>query len=152
MSNTIPAFGAAIRILRGMLPQEGIHTPLLWLTREDFYPVRFGWYYYTPRPSCDPSMFNKYYEAGRSRGLVRVHAIFYSPGVVGCTVWFPQSEAEAVQGWYSGLKVSVALPLGIGAEVRSNMGWKLHTLSPKYRRYISFDCSVPTAAEVRNAR
>ncbi len=150
MSGNIPSFGEAIRILRGLLPQDGLHLPILWLSREDFYPVRLGWYYYTPHPSCDTEMFNNYYEAGRSRGIVRVHAIFGSPGVVGCTVWFPQRESEAVQGWYSGLKVSVAQPLGAGAEVRSKMGWKLHTLSPKYRRFTSFDDGVPTAAEVRS--
>jgi hypothetical protein len=151
MSITIPAFGEAIGVLRGMLPQDGLHTPLLWITREDFYATRFGWYYYSPRPSCDPSMFNKYYEVGRSRGLVSVHAIFYSPGIVGCTVWFPKSEADSVQGWDSGLKVSVAVPLGIGAEVRSELSWKLRTLSPTYRRYTSFGSNAPTAAEVRSA-
>jgi hypothetical protein len=151
MSITIPPFGEAIRTLRGMLPQDGLKTPILWLTREDFYTVRYGWYYYTPRPSCDPSMFNKYYELGQSRGLVSVHAIFYSPGFVGCTVWFPQREADSVQGWDSGLKISVAVPLGIGAEVRSGLSWKLRTLSPMYRRHMSLGSTVPAAAEVRSA-
>jgi len=134
-----------------MLPQDGHETSLLWLTREDFFAVRFGWYYYTPRPSCDPSMFNKYYEVGRSRGLVSVHAIFYSPGLVGCTVWFPKSESDSVQGWDSGLKVSVAVPLGIGSEVRSGVSWKLRTLLPKHRRFTALGSTIPSATEIKSA-
>lgn len=156
MSTDIPPFGEAIRRLRGLLPDvgtsgNGLLTPLVWLTREDFYSVRFGWYYFTSRPACTPEMFNDYYEAGRARGLVRVDALFYSPGVIGCTVWFPQSEAEAPQGWYAGARVSARLPLGIGAEVRSNLRWKLHQISPKYRRQQAFPYNIPTAAEVRRA-
>jgi hypothetical protein len=156
MGTDIPPFGDAIRHLRGLLPDVGMSASgslaeLVWLTREDFYSVRFGWYYFTSRPACTPEMFNDYYEASRASGLVRVEALFCTPGVIGCTVWFPQSEAEAPQGWYSGARMSVRVPLGIGAEVRSDLRWKLHTLSPKYRRQQAFPCDIPTAAEVRNA-
>ncbi|HKB59972.1 MAG TPA: hypothetical protein VKC56_08010 [Gallionellaceae bacterium] len=106
MSTEIPSFGGAIKHLRGLLSQRGLPldgplTPLVWLTKEDFYEVHSGWYYFTPHPSCTPEMFNDYYEAGRARGIVKVEALFYAPGVIGCTVWSPQSEAEAEaqQGW-----------------------------------------------------
>ena len=122
--------------------------PLLWLTREDFYAARYGWFYHTPRPSCDPSLFNRYYEVGRSRGVVSVHAMFYTGSAMACTVWYPQSEAQSVQGWQPGLRVSVAAPLGIAAKPGSLLGWKLRTLTPQYRRYTSFSNHVPTAGEV----
>jgi hypothetical protein len=152
MGETIPPFGEAIRILRGMLRKTGFEDPLpelLWLTREDFYAVRYGWYYYTPRPSCSPAMFNQYYEAGRARGLVSVRALFCQPGIVACTVWYPQGEADAVQGWNYGLKVSIPRPLGIGTEVRSNFRWKLHTLSPQFRKSGAFERMAPSVVVVR---
>lgn len=151
MIPTIPPFGDAIRAMRDLLPQQRRHTPLLWLAREDFYAVRNGWFYLTPLPSCDAGQFNQYYEVGRARGIVSVHALFHCGNSIGCTLWFPQGDADVVQGWESGLKASVAMPLGIAARPGSMLGWKLHTLTPQFRRYTSFGNQSPTAADIRSA-
>jgi hypothetical protein len=152
--NALPSFDDAVERLYMMLAPrvDGFFRPdLLWLTREDFYEVRPGWVYYSPRPSCTAAMFRQYYEVGRARGMVALNALFHARGNLACTIWFPSTPHDAMQGWNGGLRISIAMPLGIGNAVRTDLRWKLHTCMPQYRRFTAFNTRVPTAASINAA-
>lgn len=146
-----PTLGDATELLHESLRQSLLGTTppsVVWLAREDFYAVRFGWYYYTDRPALDISAFDHYYNLGKSRGLASIRAIFIDPHIVGCTVWVPRPN-DIQQGWDSGLKVSVSLPLGIGARVSSRSEWSIRRFSQRYRQWQRFAHDFPSIREIQ---
>jgi hypothetical protein len=146
MSDVIPTFSEAVGQLKGLLARLAYSdAELLWVARDDFYAVRFGWYYLAPSipPSTEVDLA-AYYERGREKGLVSVKALFDLPCKVGCSVWFPETPEEEVQGWSSGLRVSVATPMPIAALVNSPVSWWLHRWCSNYSNFQRLFPSAPT--------
>jgi len=146
MPDPIPPFSDAVNRLRNLLADLGYsNAELLWVARDDFYGARFGWYYLAPCiASSTEADVAAYYERGRQKGLVSVEALFYLPGTVGCSVWFPELVEEEVQGSRSGLRVSVPAPMPIAAQVTSRVQWWLHRT---WSNYGSFQRRFPFAVK-----
>ena len=147
-ADLFPSLSEATECLQKILPLESRGKPLSWFVREDLCPIEGG-FHFRASPSCNAGMFERYYEAGRIRGSAQVLAIFNAPEVVGCTIWCP--EVGEVQGWESGLKVSVLDPLRKGLAVSGSLRWLACTALPRYRRFVSFTGFAPLRVEVLRA-
>lgn len=76
----------------------------------------------------------KVFSEGRERGLVEIAAIATAARKVAATVWFPKYEAEEVQGWSRGMKLTICQPLP-EARIVGVVRWQLLNLLPSFRRY-----------------
>ena len=54
------------------------------------------------------ALAEKVFAEGREKGLVDIHAIASVDDKVAATVWFPKFIGEKIQGWNSGMKLSIA--------------------------------------------
>lgn len=143
MRPTIPPFDTAVDSLREFLRRQGHGDALLWVFRDDVW-LRYG------RPALlrlplagdNEALARKVYAEGVVRGLVRIDAVLAMDHRVGASVWFPRTPEEEGQGWDSGLKLSIALPLP-PAKVVGPVFWRLVQWHPGFRRFQRHHWGLP---------
>jgi hypothetical protein len=98
-----------------------------------------------PVPQGNTALCRRVFESGRDKGLVNLLAIGGDEATVLCTVWYPKLPNEEVQGWDSGMKLSIANPLARAKRI-SQVLWPVFRVLPRFRRYQRFEGFVPTRA------
>lgn len=135
MHLTIPSFDTAVDSLRGLLRRQGHADNVFWVFRDDLW-LRYGrpaWLH-LPAAAGNEALARKVYAEGCARGLVRISAVAELADRTGVTVWFPRTAEDEVQGWDSGLKLSIALPLP-RAKIAGPLFWHLLQWHPGFRRF-----------------
>lgn len=132
MSLTLPPFDSAVDSLREFLRSEGLSDQLVWVFRDDL------WLRYArdallrlPLAPDNEAQARKLYAEGSARGLARLLAVVGNEEMTGVTVVVPADEP---QGWYAGLKLSIALPLP-RAKIVGPGFWHLLRWHPGFRRF-----------------
>jgi hypothetical protein len=133
--NEVPAFEDAVARFRRFVAEQGLPETLYWMFREDLWRrspasvlVRM------PPHSKSLELTRSVFEEGRAKGLVGITAVARVRGGLATTVWYPKRAEEEVQGWDTGLKLSVNQPLPLALAVPPLL-WALVTCIPRYKRY-----------------
>ena len=144
--NNIPEFEDAVALFRHFLAEQGHPSTIFWVFREDIWkrsPIdvvrRF------PSQTRNLALAKKVFAEGREKGLVDIHAIASVDDKVAATVWFPRSTDEEIQGWNSGMKLSIADPLP-DAKTVGRLRWLCFRLQPEFRHYQRSEFGVGTKA------
>ena len=144
--NDIPKFEEAIASFRSFLAEQGHPANIFWVFREDIWKrsptsvvLRF------PLQTSNLALAKKVFEEGRKKGLVDIHAIAIVGDKVAATIWFPKFKEEEIQGWDSGMKLSIASPLP-NAEIVGQLRWLWFGLKPQFRNYQRVEPWVGTKA------
>ena len=144
--NDIPSFEDAVASFEHFLTVQGHPSKILWVFREDIWKrsasdvaLRF------PSESKNLALARKVFGEGRKKGLVDVHAIATVDDMTAATVWFPKFADEEIQGWNSGMKLSIAQPLPT-AKCVDGLMWLWFRLHPQFRRYQRTEFGVGTKA------
>jgi hypothetical protein len=146
-SPAIPPFEEAFHEFREFLRSQGHAETVLWAFREDLYfPDRATCLVRDPLPSENERLVQRVFDQGRAAGLVELKAIAVSRDITIATVWFPREPEEEVQGWSTGMKLSVVEPPVRPRFIRGGMRWWLLTLGTGYRRYQRQDTFIATRA------
>ena len=144
--NEIPNFENALESFRRFLVEQGHPTNVFWVFREDIWkrsPTSVALRFPSQRKSI--GLIKKVFEEGRKKGVVDIHAIATVGDKVAATVWFPKFKEEEIQGWDSGMKLSIASPLP-SAEVVGQLRWMWFGLQPQFRNYQRVEPWVGTKA------
>jgi len=144
--NDIPEFEDAVASFRHFLAEQGHPSTIFWVFREDIWRrshidvvLRF------PSQIRNLALAKKVFAEGREKGLVDIHAIASVDDKVAATVWFPKFTDEEIQGWNSGMKLSIADPLPSAKSV-GRLRWLCFRLQPKFRHYQRCESGVGTKA------
>jgi len=144
--NDIPEFEDAVASFRHFLAEQGHPSTIFWVFREDIWSrspidvvLRF------PSQIRNLALAKKVFAEGREKGLVDIHAIASVDDKVAATVWFPKFTDEEIQGWISGMKLSIADPLPSAKSV-GRLRWLCFRLQPKFRHYQRCESGVGTKA------
>ncbi|MCQ4166006.1 hypothetical protein [Tahibacter harae] len=135
MNLTIPPFDTAVDSLRGFLRRQGHSAAIFRVFRDDVW-LRCGrpaWLR-LPVATDNEVLARQVYAEGCARGLVRIDAVVECDYGTGATVWFPRTPEEEIQGWDSGLKLSIAFPLP-RARIAGPLFWRLLQWHPGLRRF-----------------
>ena len=144
--NDIPEFEDAVASFRLFLAEQGHPDKILWVFREDIWKrspsdvvLRF------PSQIRNLALARNVFAEGRKKGLIDIHAIASVDDKVATTVWFPKFTHEEIQGWNSGMKLSIAHPLPSAKSV-GGLRWLCFRLQPKFRHYQHGEFGVGTKA------
>jgi hypothetical protein len=130
----LPEFDVAVREFCQFLRNEGHSDRLLWVFRDDtWFKAIDDRVICFPVPAGNEKLIRKVYAEARAKGLASVNALATYRDQTVSTVWFPKYEHEEVQGWDTGLKLSIRDPLP-EATSASPFFWKLITKLPSFRR------------------
>jgi hypothetical protein len=137
----IPAFEQGVERFLQFLRELGHGGSIVWTFREDFYSVSNSrtWIRW-PLPDANAAIAARCFEAGQSRGLVEIAALFRVGSSLAATVFAP--APDEIQGWNQGFKLSVRSPLTEAAPVSSGVLWALHRRRPAYAHFQRRDTFV----------
>src|SRR5688500_18798614 len=145
--NDIPEFEDAVPFFRYFLAEEDLPSTIFWVFREDIWKrspidvvLRF------PSQIRNLALAKKVFAEGRKKGLVDIHAIASVDDKVAATVWFPKFTDEEIQGWNSGMKLSIADPLPSAKSV-GRLRWLCFRLQPRFRHYQRCELGVGRSEE-----
>ena len=137
-------FEDAVASFQNFLKDNGHPMKIFWVFRDDLWrrsPTDV-WVKY-PSSSNSLVLAQKVFSEGCERGLVDLHAVATTANETAATVWFPKFPDQEVQGWVSGLKLSIAEPLP-NATVVSPLWWGFLRFVPRFRHYQRFEWNVGT--------
>jgi hypothetical protein len=143
--NDIPEFKDAVQLFLRFLTENGQPGNVFWVFRDDIWK-RPGEVLINYRSAAkNTGLAQKVFDEGRKRGLVEVQAVAIVDGSVASTVWFPKFADEQVQGWDSGMKLSISQPLPHAAIVNP-FRWFFFRLLPLFRHYQKAEWTIGTKA------
>jgi hypothetical protein len=118
------------------LGSEGKSDTIVWVFKDDlFLSDPETAFVRHPLPSETDTLAEKVYNEGRRKGLVELSAIAASPNQTFVSIWYPRSEDEEIDGWDTGVKMSISDPLANAVLVTSRLEWWFWRKLPPYRRY-----------------
>jgi len=148
--NDIPEFEDVVALFRHFLADQGHPSTIFWVFREDIWKrspidvvLRF------PSQIRNLALAKKVFAEGREKGLVDIHAIASVDDKAAATVWFPKFTGEEIQGWNSGMKLSIADPLPSAKSV-GRLKWLGFRLQPRFRHYQRSEFGIGTKAWALN--
>jgi hypothetical protein len=133
-----PTFESASDQLRSFLLEQQHPGKLHWVFRDDLFLLshEVAVVHYPP-PLDNITLAEKVYAEGRNKGLVEVSAVAVTKAETFVSVWYPRSEEDEVQGWDTGVKMSIPTPLARARLTKNEFMWKFWQLTPAYRHYQS---------------
>ena len=133
--NDLPQFEEAVSIFERFLTEQLHPISVQWVFQEDLLR-RSRYRVFVRVPPCveNAELAKKVFREGRIKGLVEFVALAKTERSIAATVWYPKLPGEEVQGWSSGLKVSIPEPLPTAIAVSAAM-WPVLQCFPWYRRY-----------------
>ena len=133
--NELPQFQEAVSMLERLLVEQRHPVTVQWVFREDLLRrSRYRVLVRVPSRAGNAELAEKVFREGRAKGLVEIVALAKTGRSVAATVWYPKLPGEEVQGWSSGLKVSITEPLPTALAVSATV-WPVLQCLPWYRRY-----------------
>ncbi len=147
----LPVFDEAALELQRFLRAQGHSDDIAWAFREDWCSSgpschRVVW----PLSADNEQLARALYLAGCGRGLVELKAVFSVEDRSVATVIAPQPDE--VQGWSRGLKLAIHEPFVHAAPIKPGFAWRLHRLTPAYRRFQRHETSIPRRALLKVKR
>jgi hypothetical protein len=142
--NDLPLFEEAVSMFQRFLTEQRHPVSVQWLFRQDLLRrSRYRVFVRTPPYVANAEPAKKVFCEGRTRGLVEIVALAKTERNVVATVWYPKLPGEEVEGWDTGLKVSIAEPLPTAMAVSAAV-WPVLQCTPWYRRYEASEVFVGT--------
>ena len=144
--NDLPQFEEAVSTFKQFLTAQRHPVSVQWVFREDLLRrSRYRVFVRVPPFVGNSELAKKVFREGRIKGLVEIAALAKTGRSTVATVWYPKLPGEEVQGWSSGLKVSIAEPLPTGIEVSAAV-WPVLRCFPWYRGYQAPEVFIGTRA------
>ena len=132
--NEIPPFAEAVTGFRTYLAFNDVPTVVNWVFRDDLSPRNSVEMRIRQNiPAKNSFLAESVFAAATARGLVEIKAIAATADQVFATIWFPAAEADQIQGWSTGMKLSILSPLP-KAEVLSSIRWNFASLMPSFQQ------------------
>ena len=144
--NEIPEFEDALTSFREFLTHNGHPAEIVWIFRDDLWKRSLTEVFVRiPSQPKTLALARKVFDEGRTKGLVDVHAIAIADNTVVATVWFPRSDADEIQGWSRGMKLTISQPL-LRAKTFGSFRWWLMSFLADFRHYQTWERTIGTRA------
>ena len=142
--NDLPQFQEAVSMFERFLTEQRHPVSVQWVFQEDLLRrSRYRVLVRVPPYAGNAELAAKVFREGRAKGLVEIVALAKTGRSVAATVWYPKLPGEEVQGWSSGLKVSITEPLPTALAIPAAI-WPVLQCLPGYRRYQMSEVFVGT--------
>jgi hypothetical protein len=125
----IPSFTEAVKGFQNFLRADRRPHEIIWAFGEDLYSASPSTHWVAwPLPPENMVHAWRLFDAGRTRGLVELQALF---SVGSYTVPMP----DEIQGWTHGLKLAIRQPFVPATAVARGLRWWMHRVRPTYFRF-----------------
>jgi hypothetical protein len=140
----IPKFDEAAEKFSRFLIEQGHSGNLEWVFREDLCGrTKTSLWARMPTAVENEQLARKVYRFGRVEGLISISAIASFRKVILASVWYPDQSSQRVQGWDSGLKLSINTPLPVAKGIPGFI-WNLVRFTPSYQRFQNHEQYIGT--------
>lgn len=136
-------FQDTVASFKNFLKESGHPTNLVWVFRDDIWKrPETVLVKYPPSPTNN-LLAQKVYNEGCEKGLINMNAIAAMDDEVVATVWFPKFAGEEVQGWATGIKLSINQPLPRATLIKPSRWWFMR-FRPQFREYQQIEWTIGT--------